>query len=138
MKSVWCLFFMLVLSSCSSQNIVDKGIIKYEAITRGSFIEITSNLDSLVYKNTQESQKIKLSKTQIKEIKTLFGKINLSELENLKPPSTKSYTDAALQATLKITVNNKTFTSQTFDHGNPPKELKALLEYLFSVVEKKQ
>jgi len=129
---------MLVLSSCSSQNIVDKGIIKYEAITRGSFIEITSNLDSLVYKNTQESQKIKLSKTQIKEIKTLFGKINLSELENLKPPSTKSYTDAALQATLKITVNNKIFTSQTFDHGNPPKELKALLEYLFSVVEKKQ
>jgi len=136
MKLVCCLFFVFILSSCVSQNIVDKRGIKYEAVTRGSFIEITSNLESLVYKNMQKSKEIKLTESQIKKLKTLLGKINLSELENLKPPSTKSYTDAALQATLKLTYNSKIFTSQVFDHGNPPKELKSLLEYLFKIGQK--
>ena len=59
MKLGFSLLLILILNSCDAQNNTDSIFLKYEAITRGSFIEITSNLDSLIYKDTKESKEIK-------------------------------------------------------------------------------
>ncbi|MBL4569197.1 MAG: hypothetical protein JKY69_06005, partial [Flavobacteriaceae bacterium] len=49
-------------------------------------------------------------------------------------PTDDRIRDAVLHATLKITIGDKTYSSQTFDHGNPPKELKPLIAELFNIV----
>ncbi|MBL4568525.1 MAG: hypothetical protein JKY69_02310, partial [Flavobacteriaceae bacterium] len=52
-------------------------------------------------------------------------------------PTDDRIRDAALHATLTIILGDKTYSSQTFDHGNPPKELKSLIDALFKFVDLK-
>jgi hypothetical protein len=77
---------------------------------------------------------LKPTKTKWKSFKTLIEEINLSEMKNFNPPSGKRYVDATLQATISITADKTTYNSQTFDHGNPPKELKKIIDKLFEFI----
>ncbi len=56
-----------------------------------------------------------------------IAKLDLSVLAKLTPPSTGFKTDTASGATLIVTKDSKLVRVPTFDHGNPPKELKALI-----------
>jgi hypothetical protein len=57
----------------------------------------------------------------------------LQSLEKLKAPSTDSYRDAALAATLTLEKDGQNISTPTFDHGNPPKEIEALVNKLLAV-----
>jgi hypothetical protein len=61
------------------------------------------------------------------------SKINLDNLETLEVPSKKHQFDGAMAATLTITANGKTYTTPTFDHGNPPAEVKPLVDKIIEI-----
>ena len=68
------------------------------------------------------------------------SEIDIKNIPNLKPPSTKSHYDGALAGSLKIELASKTGSvetmSPTFDHGNPPKEISELVNKLLRVQPK--
>ena len=137
MKKLY-LFFLIITFSCTSAQVNNTNIlIKYEAYTRGSFIEITTELTSISIKSNDGLKTFKLSKELKGEILKSLNEVDLINLKNITPPSTKSYTDAALQATLSITNDGVTYKTQTFDHGNPNKKLKLLIDLLFKATETK-
>lgn len=134
MKNLLFLLLLFSISGCKSQNETGTISITYEAITRGSSIEIKATSSLFIYKDVETGKQFKPTKNDWKSIKTLIKEINLSEMYRFNAPSEESSVDAALQATLSIYTHNMSYRSQTFDHGNPPKELKKIIEKLFDLV----
>ena len=128
------IFSLITLSNCDSQSIEDLTL-SYNAATRGSSITLDATSSEIQYSDMDGDRKIKLSKGQWNEIKELVSEIDVDEIENLKAPSNGSHTDRALVATLSITIDNETYESVNFDHGNPPNELKKLIDKLFEIVK---
>lgn len=129
MKLSSLLILALICStSCASQKSSDEITINYKATTRGSniSIEVTSKIFKKIENGTEFTTKT--SSSYWNELTSLINELKLEEIESFEPPSNKRLYDGALHAVLTITINNKSFNSQTFDHGNPPKELKKLLE----------
>lgn len=60
----------------------------------------------------------------------LLTKIDLVGFEKFEAPSDLRFGDAAQYAELTLIINNTTFKSRGFDHGNPPKEIKPLVNHL--------
>jgi len=134
MKSYYIFLLSIILfSNCTAQN-NNLIIIEYVAETRGSSISLTVNSTEIVYSNNTETKKIEISENLWKEIKGLVLKIELNSINNLTAPSNESHTDRALSASLSITKNGTLYESSTFDHGNPPSELKDLINKLFEIV----
>ena len=136
MKITGYVLFLLMITNCNAQKSLDFKEISYEASTRGKKIELKVTDSVIIYKENQETTKVQLTSKARKEITKLLSKIEVLKIETFVPPSEERFSDKALHAALTIIINDKEHVSQTFDHGNPPKELKALLEYLFSIVEK--
>lgn len=136
MKNVLFLFLLLFLAICSCKSQNEKGAISitYEAITRGSSIEIKATSDLITYKDFETEKQLEPTKKEWKSIKTLIEEINLAEMYLFSAPSEESSTDVALQATLSIYTKNMPYKSQPFDHGNPPKELKKIIDKLFEFI----
>ncbi len=133
MKIFCFLLFFTFISSCNSQNKADIITITYEAITRGGSIEINATSELITYKDLENEKQLKPASSDWKNLINLIEEINLSEMENFNPPSEDRYVDAALQATISITVDESTYNSQTFDHGNPPTELKKIVIQLLKM-----
>lgn len=98
---------------------------------------------SFVLNSTQKIATIngnKINKvTEIDEwssIITEVNKINVSQLSSYIAPTDKRYSDAAMATTIKITLKGKEYSSNSFDAGNPPKELAALYKILKEQADK--
>ncbi len=135
MKLLNCLLFIIVISSCSAQTNSDTMLISYEAITRGSSIKLKATSTQVSYNGIKTTKVFEPTYEYWSALTALIQEINLSDLENFTVPSESNTVDAALQATLSIQVKNKTYYSQTFDHGNPPAELKPIIDKLFSIID---
>ena len=133
MKTLFIAILLFMLNGCLPQEDIYK--INYEAVTRGNSIEINTNLDSISFKNFNTLKKLKLNKKSKTELKKILSEINVLQLKNIKPTSSKSFTDRKLQATLKVIKGKETYVTQTFDHGNPPREIKALIDMLLKIVK---
>lgn len=132
------LLLVLVFSNCKAQNNLETLSIKYEAVTRGSAIELEASAVQLVYKDVEVSKIIRPTPSVFwNGIKEIVGKMQMEEIESYKAPTNNRIRDAALHATLMITLGDKTYSSQTFDHGNPPEELKSLIDLLFKIISEK-
>ena len=131
MKKIAQLLCIVVFGCCTAQTTKERIFIKYEAITRGSFIEITTSLDSISYKDTNTTKTVQLSKKATAKISSLISALKLHKLKEFQVSSINSARDAALQATFSIIKNGKSYKTLPFDHGNPPKEIKFLIEFLF-------
>ncbi|TDQ22064.1 hypothetical protein [Tenacibaculum caenipelagi] len=129
----------LLMMNCAAQN-TPKGFdtITYEAQTRGSLIQITVEGSKLLYKSNQGEGTKEVSKEQIEELKKVVSELNLEEIANLKAPSEKRITDGALHAEFIIKIADKEYRSNTFDAGNPPKELKKLEDFLYNLSDIKE
>jgi hypothetical protein len=128
------IFSLITLSNCNSQSL-ENLTLNYNAATRGSSVNLDANSSEIQYSDIEGDKKITLSKMQWKEIEKLVSKIDLDGIQNLTAPSEGSHTDRALIATLSIMIGDETYESVNFDHGNPPIELKELIEKLFEVVQ---
>jgi hypothetical protein len=61
------------------------------------------------------------------------AKVNPEGFETLEAPTKKHQFDGAMAASLKITVDGKEYQTVTFDHGNPPAEIKPLVEKIIEI-----
>lgn len=120
----------------SNQN--ESMIITYSALSRGYFLK--ANIDQndiILFKDRNLDKKIvkSCSKNQWNEMQTLVEKIDLKKLNELKVPTGKRLYDGAAHAQLEITKGGQTFSSISFDHGDPPKEIASLVTYILSLTE---
>ena len=129
-------FIVLLLISCSAleKNKNATFEVSYQAQTRGSFISIKFKGNTLDVSSTKEGKTIDLNTNQVDNLLAVISKINLSEMQDLKAPSNKRFSDGALSANFTIKKDNETYVSSNFDHENPPKELKNLYDTIQSIL----
>ncbi|KOS06954.1 hypothetical protein AM493_13620 [Flavobacterium akiainvivens] len=113
----------------------------YHAVTRGTIMDITiTEKDTYPYKGRpgSEDEDIPYKETNAKDWDALIEetkKIDLTTLDALEAPSKKHQFDGALAATLTIKANGESYATHTFDHGNPPAEIKPLVDKIIEISE---
>jgi|TARA_B100001093_G_scaffold181251_1_gene173991 hypothetical protein len=139
-------FFCLTLlnTDCTSNKLRLEALSKakntifiYKKYSRGFYNEfqigeekITSYLN---YQKTKFSEK-KTGKKNWEMCLKLLKDIDLTGFSDLEAPSNLRKTDRVLHGTLSLEVHEKDFTGSChFDHGNPPKKIKALVEHLLHI-----
>ena len=109
--------------------------ITYQALSRGSFEEISVSNDTFTICNDRDRKLIKSYKCTTKdwnECLELLSQIKINNLPNIKAPTSMRLYDGAAHATLTIKDKTKEVQSNSFDHGYPPEEIKMLVEKLLS------
>lgn len=135
-KLVACAFFLLIFTACSSQESSDVDLkIHYNAFTRGSNLEVTITPNTIVYKDVNGEKAIVKKELFWQKLNNYIENIELKNIASFIPSSNDRASDKALHATLIIYKDGVAYSSKTFDHGNPPKELKALLDFLFKELQ---
>lgn len=110
----------------------------YKAHTRGSNLEYALDNSSIKAKTNGfdgRNGEAALLEDDKKEIQAFIDTLTLENISNLTPPSQNSALDRALIAQVQITKNGKKFESANFDHGNPPVELKPLIDKILALIE---
>lgn len=113
--------------------------VTYKATTRGFFEMIWVENNVLKYTNDRNLKDIsrhELSEAQFSEVMTLYQNLDLESLPSLEPPSKTFQYDAAAFATLEVNEGEKTYKTNGFDHGNPPKQIALFVEKILSIKEK--
>ena len=138
-------FLLLLLSlvfvdnGCSDSKKAQEDIIsiEYSAISKGQYkmIIINNKTISVASKVRTEPTIKTCSETEWKKLSKAFQTVEVETISKLKAPSQNRLFDGAAIAKLKITYNGKVYKSQSFDHGNPPKEIKALVDEILLVSE---
>jgi len=75
------------------------------------------------------------SKEDWSQLMNLLNAIDLKNISKLKAPTQARLYDGAATAQLIIKQDNNTFETNSFDHGNPPKEIEALVQEILSMSE---
>ena len=104
--------------------------IEYRAITRGRNVHAMLTKDSVkgYSKGRIENSVDKaMPKEEWDGVLTELEKVDLDKMQALPAPSTKHQYDGAMGATLTVKVADKIYQTVTFDHGNPPAEIAALV-----------
>lgn len=109
--------------------------IEYIAVSRGVMNQVIISKDTISVKTLDFEKKESNAKDNWENLLKEASRINLETIDNLKTISDDRYTDKALSAQLIIQTFNSTYTSIEFDHGNPPKEIKNIVETLTSYIE---
>ncbi|CAM3924975.1 hypothetical protein FLSI110296_03700 [Flavobacterium sinopsychrotolerans] len=142
MKILSLLFLTIFLGNgCDSAKAqdIETAVIEYTANTRGFYQKITVKNQMLtVSKDRDGNDKevpTKISDADWKELVDCFKKVELDSLSKLKAPSEKRFYDGAAIANLKITFKDKTYETDSFDHGFPPKEIKKLVDTITSLAK---
>ena len=141
MKKMLILFVTLIVGQTvfSQEKLTDLKL-EYQAISRGSFEKMTLTKDVMFYsddRGKKTTATVNLSEKQWDKVNRLVNQIKLKELPYLKAPSDKRKYDGAAHAKLKVFVNDKEYESSSFDHGNPPIEIKSLVEYIMTMSKSK-
>ena len=134
MKIISLLFLTIFLGKgCNAEQKqdVETAVIEYTATTRGFFQKIVMQNQKFGVSKERNNENPtidqKISNSDWKKIIDAFQEVDLEGIPNLKGPTEKRFYDGAAIATLKITYQGKTYSSQPFDHGNPPVEIEKLV-----------
>ena len=106
---------------------------EYTALTRGSYKRVIATPEGLTVTNGRdaEPQTVALSTADWNNLVDFYQKNiekKLSGLQDLEAPSKKHQYDGALAATLTVMVGDQLFRTPSFDHGNPPAQIKGLVD----------
>ena len=137
MKKLVIIFLVLIVGqSMVSQEKINEFAFEYEAVTRGFYQKIKVNKETLVFsedRTVKKSSTVKLNNKQWNKILELVDEIKLKNLSSLKAPSEKRKFDGAAHSKLKVLYKDDLYQSSSFDHGNPPREIKGLVEYIIEL-----
>ncbi|WP_152537416.1 hypothetical protein [Aquimarina pacifica] len=112
--------------------------LRYETMSRGAFFSIKVSADFIEKTEDRNKKDIgskKCSKDDWATIQSSLNKIDLEKIHKLETPTDYKSVDRALHAKLIIRSSSKTYTSSSFDHGSPPKEIKQLVNTILSLGE---
>lgn len=119
----------------------DKISFEYEAITRGSYKKVIVKQDTVITIKDRDLKDVVTAGLKNGEwnslLKSLEG-VNLEGLNEIKAPSVKHQVDAAPIANLKVIRGDKTYQSKSFDHGNPPQEIKDVVNKIIAASDFKK
>ncbi|PBJ11448.1 hypothetical protein [Flavobacterium sp. ACN6] len=128
------LLTLFIATGCCSQKKVDMTStqIEYSAHSRGYFKSILVENKSVSVTSKRDASPVKSNIDDAKwnKIVDAFSKVNLDSLSTLKAPTDKRTYDGAAIGNLKIIQNQKTYETQGFDNGFPPKEIEKLVNLL--------
>ncbi|TXD83733.1 hypothetical protein ESY86_08315 [Subsaximicrobium wynnwilliamsii] len=111
----------------------------YEANTRGFYEKIWVEGDSVKFTNDRYGKVVVsniLPKNEKTTLVNLLNAVDLKTMPQLEAPSKAHQYDGAAMATLNITSEKSSYETKTFDHGNPPEAIKALVEKLLALKAK--
>ena len=137
----------VVISATTDKSIITDFTTKYEPfiIEYNTFSEENTSIRNKITENKNllefyDSKPIKtdvqektLSKSELLFFKEELSKIDANSLESIKAPSIKHQTGEVAGATLIISFKGKTYRVPTFDHGNPPVEIKTIVEKIMEL-----
>lgn len=113
----------------------DKISFEYEAITRGSYKKVIVKQDTVITIKDSNLKNVVTKGLKNGEWNSILNSlegVDLDGLSEIKPPSVKHQVDAAPIANLKVIRGDQTYQSSSFDHGNPPQEIKDVVEKIIS------
>ncbi|WP_418602296.1 hypothetical protein [Hwangdonia sp.] len=132
------LSLVFVDNSCTQSKINQDAItLEYTTQTRGAYkcIVINKKQVSTVNKHGAKPDIKTCSETDWNQLMKTLKTVDVKNIPNLKAPSEDRFFDGAAIANLKITYNGKVYESQSFDHGNPPKQIAALVKEMLSITK---
>ncbi|MFW2375594.1 MAG: hypothetical protein ACN4ES_03535 [Cellulophaga baltica] len=141
MKKFLILLFLIVLvSSCGIQQkerVQEPSKISYTAQSRGFRKNVLITKTTITVTNEGENtyEKINYDAARWIELCHLITVIDLNKLKEYKGTTEASAVDRALIAHLEIETNAIMYRSNGFDHDNPPKELKAIIDKILAMSE---
>ncbi|TRW22234.1 hypothetical protein FMM05_18790 [Flavobacterium zepuense] len=109
---------------------------EYSAMTRGAFKKVIVKKDTIVTVTDRAMKTATtkaLSNADWNSLVAASKKVKAESLETLEVPSKKHQFDGALAANLQIIKGGTTYQSATFDDGNPPAEIKELVEKIIAL-----
>lgn len=119
----------------------DKISFEYEAITRGSYKKVIVKQDTVITIKDRDLKDVVTAGLKNGEWNSLLKsleRVNLEGLNDIKVPSVKHQVDAAPIANLKVIRGDKTYQSKSFDHGNPPQEIKDVVDKIMTASDFKK
>lgn len=155
MKTILSTFLVIIaLVSCNCQkpatesNIAESNktkitqemlILRYEALSRGFYrlIEIQNKQVSYTKNRDTKAEVFEISDEKWNELINLFSKLDKHGMKDLKDPSQARFYDGAPIANLSIIEGENTYKSVDFDGGNPPAEIKDLVNKIIEIAEQK-
>jgi hypothetical protein len=139
MKLFSILVLSLVLSKgCTDdqQQTMESATIEYVAKTRGFSQSIIINNKAYTFsRNVRGKDTLvqgTIADTDWNNLILAFQEVSLDDLPNVKAPTEKRFYDGAAIAQLKIIYKDKSYESNTFDHGFPPQEIEKLVNKINS------
>lgn len=143
MKLFTLIFLSLFLHrSCDGQtrNDLKTAVLEYTANSRGFYQKITIQ-DQMVSISKERSGNVKPIVTKISdndwtELIGYLESIELDNLSTLKAPTEKRFHDGAAIANLEIMYKDKSYKTNSFDHGYPPEAIKKIIAKINSFAKK--
>lgn len=138
MKTIAAFLLVFVLAKgCNPSEVRKESAsisFEYEATTRGSYKKIIAKQDTIYTIKSRDGKAAakNLSRSDWNAMLDLLAKVDVKAIEKLKAPSEKRFYDGAMIANLTVIYNKNTYSSSSFDHGNPPEEIKKLVEKIIS------
>jgi hypothetical protein len=111
--------------------------LEYQAYSRGFYQMIRVEKQMVFVAKSREKKPIgyKINNADWTIINTAIEQLNLDSLTQLKAPTDKRLYDGAASAKLKITKQEKTVESPSFDHGYPPVAIEKIVNKMLSFVK---
>ncbi len=125
-------------SENSTKQMQDNIKISYETTTRGFYEKFWIDKDSLTITNDRdhvEKTSYSTPEKEWNELLDILKKVDVSALPNLEAPTSLRHHDGARFATLMVKHKGIESESESFDHGNPPKSIEALVNKVLSIKE---
>lgn len=112
--------------------------ITYTANTRGFYEKLWVENAQMYFTNDRVAKKVvsnPIPKNVNQTLSNMIREIKIENLPNLKLPSKAFQNDGAAIAILEVETQSGVYQTKSFDHGNPPKLIKDLVEKLLSIKE---
>lgn len=137
MKLLFILLSLVFVDNRCTESKINQETLSFEysAQSRNSYKNIKINKKSISIVNKRDTAphtKI-CSEVHWNKLLKAIKPIDVENMPNLKAPSENRFFDGAAIARLKIIYDGTTYESQSFDHGNPPKEIELLVKEILSI-----
>lgn len=134
-------FLSITVDRCSNadKKIIQDMAVEYDVFTRGSFDKTILKKDSVVIVDKTSNQQVQsypLSDKEWKEIVEAAKKIDRSKIKEYKSSTDNRLSDGAKTAQLSVIYQDQMYQTNQFDQGNPPTELKALVDKVDNIYKK--
>ena len=124
---------------CEDSADMKDTVIEYSANSRGFYQKITVQDRQFTVSRDRNGmdkpQKQAISDADWKALVDAFSKIKPERLPELVPPTEKRFYDGAAIAKLKFTHNKMAYETTDFDHGEPPAEIRELVNRVLALVK---